>query len=70
MMIEVKYQFGQVLYLKTDQDQKPRILTGVLQRSGGVQLELACGSGSSWHWLFEISDEKDVLTKMLNTTAE
>lgn len=62
MLLESKYIVGQKLYLITDRDQLLRIVTGILFRLSGIQYELACGSASSWHYDFEVSETKDVVT--------
>lgn len=67
MVIDNKYGFGQEVYLKTDTDQKLRIITGMLLRPNGlVSYELSCGIDSRWHYDFEISTEKNVLMTTTN----
>lgn len=45
MVISVKHKIGTVVYLLTDEDQKKRIVTGIMVRSGSlVQYELSCGA--------------------------
>jgi hypothetical protein len=67
MVIDNKYGFSQEVYLKTDIDQKVRIVTGMLIRPNGcISYELSCGTDSRWHYDFEISTEKDVVMKTTN----
>lgn len=68
MMLQSKYDIGQEVYLKTDADQKKRMVTGILIRGNNVQYDLACGSSSSWHFEFEVSPEKDMVTAVTNTS--
>lgn len=66
MMLETKYNMGQEVYLKTDSDQKKRMVTGMLIRGNNVQYDLACGSSSSWHFEFEVAPEKDMVVVVTN----
>lgn len=62
MVVDNKYEFGQEVYLKTDVDQKIRLVTGLLVRpNGSMSYELSCGTECRWHYDFEISTVKDVL---------
>lgn len=67
MVIDNKYGFGQEVYLKTDIDQRVRIITGMLLRPNGlISYELSCGTDTRWHYDFEISTEKNVLMTTTN----
>jgi len=66
MVIDNKFDFGQVVYIKTDQDQRPRIITGILVKPGYMEYQLNCGTDWSWHPDFAISDEKNVLLTTTN----
>ena len=62
MVVDNKYEFGQEVYLKTDTDQKIRIVTGLCIRPNGcINYEVACGTESKWHYDFEMTTEKDVV---------
>ena len=62
MVIDNKYEFGQEVYLKTDVDQRVRIVTSLIIRPNGcISYELSCGVDTRWHYDFEISTEKNVL---------
>lgn len=64
MILSIRWDFGKTLYVITDTDQKPRQLTAVLHMPGDrMQYQLACGSNSSWHYEFEISEEVNTLAK-------
>lgn len=67
MVIDNKYRFGEEVYLKTDTDQKIRLVTGMLIRPNGcISYELSCGIECRWHYDFEITIEKDVLKTTTN----
>ncbi len=66
MIIENKFEIGQVVYLKTDNDQNARIITSITVRLKDIIYELSCGSQSSWHYEFEMNEEKNVLTYTSN----
>ncbi len=61
ILTDIKFNLGQILYLKTDTGQVPRILVEVSISINNMRYCLACGSSTSWHYDFEISAEKDVL---------
>lgn len=66
MILSIPWDWGKVLYITTDPDQKPRQFTGVLALPGDrVQYELSCGTGRSWHYSFEISEEINTLAKIV-----
>ena len=62
MVINNTYDFNDLVYLKTDEDQKKRIVIGIkIVPSGEILYLLSCGTICSEHYEFEISVEKDVL---------
>lgn len=56
---ELAYDLGQVVYLKTDVEQKPRIVTGITIRETGIVYELSSGTDAYNHYGFELSSTKD-----------
>jgi hypothetical protein len=64
-IIESKYEIGQIIYLKTDIDQKQRIVTGIIVRSQSILYELSCGTETSGHYDFEITTEQNIEIKVL-----
>lgn len=64
MMLEARYDPLVILYLKTDTEQKPRMLTGYNWKGGTLLYELSCGPATSWHQEGEISEEANILAKM------
>lgn len=61
MVIENKFELQQTVYLKTDSDQRQRIVTRISVGVNGIVYELMCGSSGSWHYDFEITADKDVV---------
>lgn len=67
MVIDNKFSIGETVYQTTDPDQRPRIITRLCINTGGVvTYELYSGSIGSWHYDFELSREKDILTTTTN----
>jgi hypothetical protein len=59
MIIENKYNIGQLVYVRTDEENKPRLITAVLLRGNGGLVYEASGDGSSrWYYDFELTTEK------------
>jgi hypothetical protein len=62
--VEIVADIGETVFLKTDDEQKPRIITEILLRpSGSVLYLLVNGASGSWHNGFEISQVINVLAK-------
>lgn len=60
--IDNKYDFGQIVYLKTDKEQKPRIVTRItIGPSMYLLYELSSEINTSPHYEMEISPDKDVV---------
>jgi len=59
--IDVEFEIGEVVYLKTDIDQHQRIVTAIQITASGVLYRLAFGAADTWHYDIEISTEKNVL---------
>ena len=65
-VIDNIFEIGQIVYLKTDTEQRERIVTGFCIRPTGQSYELIQGNVGSWHYDFEISTEKNVLMTTTN----
>ena len=61
MIIDNKFDIGEVVFLSTDIDQCTRVVTGITVKPHGLIYALSCGSSESWHYDFEITIEKDIL---------
>jgi hypothetical protein len=66
IVIDNKFNFGDIVYLKTDTDQRERIVTAYCLTVNGVTYELKQGNSSSWHYDYEISIQKNVLLSTTN----
>tara|TARA_R110000772_G_scaffold13252_1_gene39550 strand:+ start:83 stop:286 length:204 start_codon:yes stop_codon:yes gene_type:complete len=61
-----KFELKQIVYLCTDIEQRPRIVTGFMYRGSYLVYELASGMDSSAHYESEISEDKDILITTTN----
>lgn len=66
MVIENKFNIGDIVYLKTDKDQSPRMVFALVVRQGGILYEVAAGVNTSSHYDFELSAEANVLMTTTN----
>lgn len=57
----IKYNIGEIIYLKTDPTQSERFVTGIDIRETGITYRLMSGTEESWHYAFEMTTEKDLL---------
>ena len=69
--LNLKYDIESIVYLVTDEDQRARMIVRVDVRKDNnknymVMYELSLGSESSWHYDYEFTSDKNVLTKILN----
>jgi len=64
MVIESKFNLGETVYLITDEDQKPRIVTGINVTLSGLRYNLVNGVTDTYHYEIEISSEKNILAKI------
>lgn len=63
LMVWVDFAMGEVVYLKTDPDQLPRIVTGIDIRPGGSagwRYQLGGAVTESYHYAMEITREKKI----------
>ncbi len=62
MTINNKYAIGQIVYLKTDDQQLKRMVLAIQVRANSqIIYTLASGSNESFHFEMEISTEKNIL---------
>lgn len=67
MVIDNKYNIGDIVYLTTDIDQHPRLITGINVRPGGFLLyEVQCGERNGTAYEIEISATRDVVMATTN----
>ena len=61
-MISNKYNIGDTVYLKTDKDQLPRLITSItIYPNNNFTYLLSCGVDSTWHYEMEVSDVRDIM---------
>lgn len=60
--VEVLFELGQTVYLKTDDEQLERIVTGIFLRPNGcVIYYLSSGTNETPHYDIEIDSQRDVV---------
>jgi hypothetical protein len=62
----IEYDFGQMVYLKTDTEQMERMVIRVGIIPSGIIYTLACGEIETNHYPIEITADKDILKTILN----
>lgn len=65
MIINSKYNIGQVVYLRTDTEQKERLVTGIDIRQGYILYQLTYIDSVSYHYDFEIESERNTLKTLM-----
>jgi len=61
IVIENRYKIGEIVYLKTDIDQYPRIVQAFYITIKEIMYELICGTARSTHYDYEISKDKNMM---------
>jgi hypothetical protein len=61
MIVDNKFEIAQIVYLITDNEQLPRIVTAITIRQLGLVYELSQGASTSSHFDYEISTEKELI---------
>ena len=68
IVIRCNYDYGQIVYVKTDISQDPRQIIGVQGTAdGGMLIKLSTDGDITWHYECEISEEKDIVLAMNNS---
>jgi hypothetical protein len=61
MIIENKFNIGQIVYLVTDEDQKARLITGLkVCANRSIEYLISCGTAETYHYAIEISENKNL----------
>ncbi len=60
MIIENKYEIGEMVFIVTDREQLPRQVTAIKITPGTILYQLACGTMVSDHYEVELSTEKNL----------
>jgi len=67
MVLDNEFDFGDIVYLKTDKEQCPRIVICILSyKAGELVYKVVCGTLESNHYPFELSKEINVLIQTTN----
>lgn len=62
---KIQFDIGQLVYLKTDNDQHERIITAIsLRPNKSVTYCLSFGTTESWHYGIEISCERNIVKSL------
>lgn len=64
MVIDNKFEIGQMVYLKTEEEQLPRIITCIIVDMGSVMYELINCTTTSCHYEFELSLERNQILNL------
>lgn len=56
-----EFEIGETVYLKTDTEQHPRIITGINITENGVIFRIMFVTTESWHYGFEMSKDRDII---------
>ena len=64
--LDLLYNYGDEVFLKSDRDQLKRIVTGFILRSGTFLIGITLESKETWHYQFEVTKEKDVVYSTSN----
>lgn len=58
VFIRTKYNIGDIIYLRTDDENNARIVTGITIRpNNSIIYEVSCGTVTSSHYDFEMSNK-------------
>jgi hypothetical protein len=67
MHINNQFELGEIIYLKTEVEQLPRIIIGIqICADGGLIYKCSQGTEVDWHYEIEMSDTLDILLKTSN----
>ncbi len=65
IVVNNKFEIGEIVYLVTDQEQRKRVVTGItICPDDSLLYEVITGTSPSKHYDFEISREEDVNMKV------
>lgn len=61
MVIDNKYEIGQIVFLKTDKEQLERLIIGINISSLGIIYRVVNGAIETYHYEMELLEEKNIL---------
>ncbi len=66
----IKFEIGQIVYLKTDVEQNERMITAISLKPDGILYCLSCGTSETYHSDIEICEEINVIKKYNITVSK
>ena len=60
-IIDTQHDIGKLVFLVTDPEQYPHLVTGYLVRKDGIRYALSMKGQETYHYDFEIISEKDII---------
>lgn len=67
MKTKILYNIGDLVYLRTDPDQSPRMVTGILINEATTKYGLNRGVEESWHYPIEIAKDRNILMQITSS---
>jgi hypothetical protein len=64
MNLAITFDIGDIVFLKTDTEQLPRVITGILMRPNGFLYYLSNSTNETSHYEIEISKEVNETIKL------
>ncbi|MDB5288524.1 MAG: hypothetical protein JWR05_3473 [Mucilaginibacter sp.] len=64
MIVNAAFEYGETVYLKTDPEQRARIITGHIIRKESIIYYVSCGVDETTHYEIELTKDEDTLTKL------
>lgn len=66
LILNVEYEQGEIVYLRTDNEQLPRIIMGyrVQNMSSTILYDLMCGTLQSCHYELELTRERSLINAL------
>lgn len=61
MTIENAFDLEEVVYVKTDKEQLPRLIVGMWVTKGDIKYQVSVNNTTNYFYDFELSKEKDFL---------
>lgn len=66
MVIDPKFKIGELIYLKTDTEQKQRLVYAYIVYENDILYRTVCGTYTSDHYGMELSMEKNIILTTTN----
>lgn len=67
MKTKILYNVGDLVYLRTDPDQSPRLVIAVLIYEGHTKYGVVRGVEESWHYPIEIAKDRNILMQITSS---